>query len=94
MTQKQDSIPAELLDQLLANCKNPKDFLGENGFIKQLTKAFVERALQAELSDHLGHNKNELVKNESGNTRNGRSNKRLTGDFGELEVSMLARTEN
>jgi hypothetical protein len=50
MTQKQDSIPAELLDQLLANCKNPKDFLGENGFIKQLMKAFVERALQAELS--------------------------------------------
>jgi putative transposase len=88
MTQKQDSIPAELLDQLLANCKNPKDFLGENGFIKQLTKAFVERALQAELSDHLGHNKNEFVKNESGNTRNGRSNKKLTGDFGELEVSI------
>ena len=49
--------------------------IGQNGILKQLTKALVERALQAELTDHLGHGKNELVANEAGNTRNGRSKK-------------------
>ena len=52
------------------------------------TKALVERAQQAELTDHLGHGKNELVANESGNTRNGRSKKTLKGDFGELPIEI------
>ena len=44
--------------------------------MKQLTKALVERALQAELTAHLGHDKNQLVANEAGNARNGRSRRR------------------
>ena len=47
----------------------PEDLIGENGLLKQLTKVLVERALQAEMSDHLGHDKNEAVSNASGNTR-------------------------
>jgi hypothetical protein len=65
----------QLIDALLAGYKKPEDLIGQNGILKQLTKALVERALQAELTDHLGHGKNQLVANEAGNTRNGRSKK-------------------
>lgn len=56
--------------------------------IKQLAKALVERALQAESTDHLGHDKNQLVANETGNPRNGRSQKTPRGDFGELPIEI------
>jgi len=66
----------------------PEDLIGQNGLLKQLTKALVERALQAEMTDHLGHSKNQLVANEAGNTRNGRSQKTLKGDFGEFPIEI------
>ena len=88
MTVKMKPLPTELLDALLADYKKPEDLIGQNGILKQLTKALVERALQAELTDPLGHGKNELVANEAGNTRNGRSKKTLKGDFGELPIEI------
>jgi len=68
---------AELIDGLLSDYKNPEDILGENGILKQLTKAVVERALEAEMEHHLGHGRHEPVSNATGNTRNGRSRKTL-----------------
>jgi len=53
-----------------------------------LTKLLVERALDAELTEHLGHERNEAVANPSGNTRNGKSRKTLKGDFGELPIEV------
>ena len=73
---------------ILAGYKKPEDLIGENGILKQLTKAIVERALQAELAAHLGHDKHEAVANESGNTRNGSSTKTLKGDFGALPLEI------
>ena len=84
MTVEMKPLPNDLIDALLANYKTPEDLIGQNGLLKQLTKALVERALQAEMTDHLGHGKNQLVANEAGNTRNGRSQKTLKGDFGAL----------
>jgi putative transposase len=74
-----------LIDQLLADYKSPEDFLGENGLLKQLTKAVLERALKAELSHHLGYSPE--GKN-SGNSRNGKSKKTLKGDFGTLPIDV------
>jgi len=54
--------------------------------LKQLTKLLVERALDAELTEHLGHERHEAVANPAGNTRNGKSRKTLKGDFGELPI--------
>ena len=88
MTVEMKSLPAELIDALLADYKKPQDLIGQNGLLKQLTKALVERALQAELTEHLGHGKNQVVINEAGNTRNGRSKKTLKGDFGELPIEI------
>ena len=54
MTVEMKTLPTELIDALLADYKKPEDLIGQNGILKQLTKALVERALQAELTDHLG----------------------------------------
>jgi len=80
--------PADLIDSLLSGYKNPEDLIGENGLLKQLTKALVERALDAEMEAHLGHAKNDTVTNSSGNTRNGKSSKKLKGEFGELPIEI------
>ena len=45
-----DPIDTKLIDKLLAGYKKPEDIIGENGLLKQLTKALLERALQAELT--------------------------------------------
>ncbi len=50
------TIRPELLDELLKDYQAPQDLLGENGIIKQLTKAMLERCLQAEMEEHLGVN--------------------------------------
>jgi len=88
MTTKKHEVPEELLSGLLANYKKPEDLIGENGLLKQLTKLLVERALDAELTEHLGHERHESVANTAGNTRNGKSKKTLKGEFGELPIEV------
>ena len=80
------TIDTKLIDQLLTNYKKPEDIIGENGLLKELTKAILERALAAELTDHLGYEKHDPAVHHRGNTRNGKSPKTLRGDFGELEL--------
>ena len=81
-------LPADLLDALMADYHTPEDLIGQHGLLKQLTKALVERALHAEMTEHLGHSKNALVANDSGNTRNGTSRKTLKGEFGALPIDI------
>ncbi len=82
------ALPTDLIDSLLSGYKKPEDLIGENGLLKQLTKALVERALAAEMEAHLGHAKNETVTNPAGNARNGKSSKTLKGEFGELPIEI------
>ena len=88
MTSKKHEVPEELLANLLANYKKPEDLIGENGLLKQLTKLLVEKALDAELTEHLEHERHETVANPVGNTRNGKSKKTLKGEFGELPIEV------
>jgi putative transposase len=88
MTVRKHEVPDELLSSLLAGYKKPEDLIGENGLLKQLTKLLVEKALDAEMTEHLGHDKHEPVANAVGNTRNGRSRKTLKGEFGELPIEI------
>ena len=82
------AINPKVLDELLADYKKPEDMIGENGLLKQLTKALLERALQTELTGHLGYEKHTPAENEQGNTRNGTSSKRLKGEFGTVEIEV------
>jgi transposase-like protein len=52
--------------------------VGENGLLKELTKAVLERALKAELTEHLGYEKHDPAGQGSGNSRNGKSRKKLS----------------
>lgn len=79
-------IDEEMLDELLSDYESPEQILGENGLLKQFTKAVLERALKAEMSVHLGYDKNAAKGRGSGNSRNGSSRKKLQGDFGEIEL--------
>jgi transposase-like protein len=65
------SIRPELLDELLKECENPEELLGQNGLLKELTKGLVERMLHAEMTNHLGYEKHATEGHHSGNSRNG-----------------------
>ena len=52
-------LDAKVIEQLLIGYKKPEDIIGENGLLKRLTKAVLERALQAELTSHLGYEKHD-----------------------------------
>src|ERR1044071_965861 len=78
-------IRKELLDELLADYRGPEDLTGPDGLLKQLTGALVERALGAELTEHLGH---EPGGDSSGNIRNGTSPKTLITESGEIPIDV------
>lgn len=88
MSKDKHPITDVLLDQLLANYQKPEDLIGADGLLKQLTKKLVERALDAEMTHHLGHDRHQPVTNPVGNTRNGFSRKKLKGEFGELPIEV------
>jgi putative transposase len=81
-------IKPEVIDELLKDYKKPEDVLGENGLLKQLTKALLERALNAELTHHLGYEKHERVAEKGENARNGASEKTLETEQGEMVVQV------
>src|SRR5262249_37031663 len=87
------ALDKDLLDKLIEGYKKPEDLIGENGLLKQLTKALVERAMDAELTHHLGYKKNDPEGRGSGNSRNGKSRKKLKGDFGEIDIEVLRDRE-
>ena len=82
------AITNEILDELLKDYRGPEDLSGQHGILKRLTKALIERAMQAELTHHLGYEKHEPNGDPSGNARNGTSDKTLIGDFGTLPIKM------
>jgi putative transposase len=82
------TIDNELIDNLLKDYKKPEDIIGDNGLLKQLTKAILERAMQAEMSEHLGYEKHDPAGKNTGNSRNGTSSKTLTGEFGRMPIDV------
>ena len=81
---KQDT----LIDELLEDVSDPKDILGKNGLLKQLTKRLVERTLEAELTDHLGYEPHEQKGRGTGNNRNGKGHKTVQGETGSIDIQV------
>jgi hypothetical protein len=61
---------------------------GEGGLLGQLTKMVVEGALEGELDDHLGYEKNDPAGRNGGNSRNGYRGKTVLTDAGPVEISV------
>jgi putative transposase len=87
-TKKIKSKADELLDELLAQCKSPEDILGKHGLLDQLRKRAVERALNGELTAHLGYEAHERADERRANTRNGSSSKRVLTAEGSMELAV------
>jgi putative transposase len=81
-------IRRELIDELLKNAENPQNLLGEDGLLKDLTKALIERSLEAELETQLGYPKHGRKGESAGNARNGHSQKTLKGELGQMEIAV------
>jgi len=82
------TIDNALIDNLLKDYKEPEEIIGENGLLKQLTKAILERAMQAEMTEHLGYAKHDPAGKNTGNSRNGNSSKTLKGEMGRFEIEV------
>jgi putative transposase len=85
---KQNLIDNELIDKLLKDYKKPEDLIGENGLLKELTKRLLERAMAAELTEHVGYEKHDPAGHHSGNSRNGSSAKTIKGSFGRIPLEI------
>jgi transposase-like protein len=85
------AITKEALGELLKGCRGPDDFYGPGGLVKQLSKAIVERMMQAELTEQLGYEKNEPGEKRTANRRNGKSAKTLRTDQGPMDIAVLLR---
>jgi putative transposase len=82
------TLTPELLDQLLTGYEKPEDLTGDDGLFRRLKKALIERALGAELTDHLGYAKGDPAGRGSGNSRNGVSAKTVLTDDGEVQIEV------
>lgn len=91
-TKAPSAFSDELLDQLLANYTKPEDLTGKDGILKQLTARLVERALHAEMTEHLGYEKNEPKGRGLPNSRNGTSAKTLKTELGPVEIEVPRTT--
>jgi len=77
----------ELIDELLTGYDSPEEFWGESGLFSQLKKKLVDRALEAEMDDHLGYSKHDPKGNNSGNSRNGNGKKTVVLGDDQVELA-------
>ena len=81
MARKKRTKEKDIIDQLLDNINfkglTQDEVVGRDGLIKQLTGRILQRALEAEMTEHLGYEKNSNAGDNSGNSRNGYTEKTI-----------------
>ena len=82
------AIREEMLDELLGAARTQEDLFGKDGLLKQLSKRFMERLLELEMTNHLGYLKHDVAGNNTGNSRNGKSKKTVKTGNGEVEIAV------
>jgi transposase-like protein len=85
----------EILDEIFRDCKTPEDLFGADGIFKQLSKAFIESSLNAEMDFHLNKQRQEIASEDAEissekarNRRNGYSQKKITSEFGKTQINI------
>ena len=81
-------IPEELLEQLLEGYDKPEDLLGSERLQAKLQKAVMERALEVELTAHLGNHRHDPAGRSTGNSRNGHGRKTVLAARNKLELEV------
>ncbi len=85
-------LPDDLVDELLAGAKAEEEIVGPGGLLAQLTRRLVERALEVELTDHLGYERHQEPPGGSGNTRHGSTPKTLVTEHRPVEIDTPPRS--
>jgi transposase-like protein len=92
MARKKKEKEKDIIDQLLDNINfkglTQDEVVGKDGLIKQLTGRILQRALEAEMTEHLGYEKNSNEGDNSGNSRNGHSEKTVLLENQEATVEI------
>ena len=60
-------LPDDVVDELLAGARTEEEIVGPGGLLSQLTKRLVERALEVEITDHLGYERHQEPPGGTGN---------------------------
>jgi hypothetical protein len=84
-------IDDRLLDALLEHSRDEAGGLrltGEGSMLGELVKAVLERALEAELTAHLGYARHDPSGHNSGNSRNGTISKQVQTGIGPVPVEV------
>jgi putative transposase len=79
-------LPDELIDELLTGARTPEEVTGPGGLLQRLTKRLVERAMAAELTEHLGYEHGEAPPGGAGNARNGMTPKTIHTGHGSVRI--------
>jgi putative transposase len=79
-------ISDEVIDELLGGASSEEEIVGPGGLLAQLTKRLVERAMEVELTDHLGYEPHREPPGGTGNARNGSTPKTLITDQGPVPI--------
>ncbi len=80
-------ISNEVIDELLAGASTEEEIAGPGGLLAQLTKRLVERAMEVELTDHVGYEPHQEPPGGAGNQRNGTTPKTLITEHGKVEIN-------
>jgi putative transposase len=81
-----EQLPDALIDELLAGARSEQEIVGPGGLLAGLTKRLVERAMEVELTEHLGYERGEAPPRGTGNTRNGSTPKTLQTEHGPVGI--------
>ena len=89
MTDSVKPVPSfEQIQNVLSQAKNLDDFFGKNGVVAKLVGPTLEHMMQAELTDHLGYKKHEVIGRGSGNNRNGSYERKIKTSAGEIPIEV------
>lgn len=75
----------ELAKLLMEDCRTTGDIQAK---LKKLFAGTIELMLEAEMDEHLGYEKNSVLGNNTGNSRNGYGTKTIHSDYGDCEISV------
>jgi transposase-like protein len=84
-----EALVGEVVERLMDSADaSGAALLGEGGLLTEITRAVLERALEAEMTEHLGYEKHDPAGRGSGNSRNGTSPKTVLTDVGAVTVAV------
>lgn len=83
------AVPDEVVEALMGKVRSEGlELLGDGGIIAELTKKILERALDEELTDHVGYARGDKAGRNGANSRNGTTPKRVLTDIGAVDLDI------